>query len=157
VAVVQAAKAVKTDIMCLIDGDATYDVDDLKKVVKLVRDGYDMASGNRFKHMDRKAMPLYIEIGNKIITITANLLYNMGLSDSQTGLRAIRTGAFNSLDMHEKYFGIETEVNVKSRKKNYRVAETPINYYPRVGSSKQTSKPLFGIKLLLLDFKFLFR
>ena len=155
VACVQAAKEVKTDIMCLIDGDATYDVDDLKKVITLVREGMDMAVGNRFNNIKREAMPLYIEIGNRIITGVANLLYNMRLSDSQSGLRAMRRYVFTSINPKEKYFGIETEMNVKSRKAGYKIGEVPIHYYKRVGSSKQM-KLIDGIKLLLLDFKFLF-
>jgi dolichol-phosphate mannosyltransferase len=154
-AVVQAAKKVGTKIMCLIDGDATYEVEDLKKVIALVRDGADMAIGNRFRDLDRKAMPFYIEIGNKVITETANLLYGMRLADSQTGLRAMRTEAFRSIRPKEKFFGIETEMDVKLRKTGCRIAETPIRYYERVGSSKQT-KALDGVKLLLIDFKFLF-
>ena len=155
VACVQARKNIKTDIMCLIDGDATYDVNDLKKVINMVREGMDMAVGNRLKNMDSEAMPLYIQIGNKIITKTANLLYNLKLSDSQTGLRAMKRYVFDSLDLKEKYFGIETEINVKAKKAKYKIGEVPIHYYKRVGSSKQM-KLIDGLKLLLLDFKFLF-
>ena len=154
VAVVQAVKTVGTDIICFIDGDATYDARDLKKAIKLVREGADMAIGNRLKDMDRKAMPFYIEFGNRIITETANLLYNMHIYDSQTGLRAMRRHVFNSLNLKEEYFGIETEMNVRCKKAGYQIAEAPIKYYERIGSSKQM-KLLDGIKLLLLDFKFL--
>ena len=155
VACVQAVKAATTDIICFIDGDATYDVDDLKKLVALVREGADMAIGNRFESMDREAMPSYIELGNRIITGVANLLYNMHMSDSQTGLRAMRRHVFNSLNLKERFFGIESEMDIKSRKAGYKVEEAPIRYYKRVGSSKQV-KLLDGMKLLLLDFKFLF-
>jgi dolichol-phosphate hexosyltransferase len=154
VAVVQAAKQIHTDIMCLIDGDATYEVNDLKRVIKLVRDGADMAIGNRLHDMDREAMPAFIEVGNKVITVTADILYGMKLKDSQTGLRAIRKKAFDTLDLHEKYFGIETEMDVKMHKKGYKVVEIPISYYKRIGESKQM-KLLDGVKLLLLNFKFL--
>ena len=155
VACVQARKNIKTDIMCLIDGDATYDVNDLKKAITMVREGMDMAVGNRFKDIDREAMPQYIEIGNKIITQVQNLLYNLRLTDSQTGLRAMKRYVFDSLDLKEKYFGIETEMNVKAKKAGYKIGEVPIHYYKRVGSSKQL-KLIDGVKLLLLDFKFLF-
>lgn len=99
VAVVQAAKQIHTDIMCLIDGDETYEVNDLKKLVNMVRNGADMAIGNRLDHLERAAMPSFIETGNKVITITANLLYGMDLKDSQTGIRAIRKSAYDSLDL----------------------------------------------------------
>lgn len=155
VACVQAAKLIDTDIMCFIDGDATYDANDLKKVVNLVRHGADLAMGNRFHSLDRSAMPFFIEFGNRVITVVANILYNLHLEDSQTGLRAIKKSAFDVLDLHEPGFGIETEINVKSRAKGFKIVETPIRYYKRVGESKQVKVP-DGLKLLLLDFKFLF-
>ena len=156
VACVQAAKRVKTEIMCFIDGDATYEARDLRKAVALVRGGADMALGNRLRRLDREAMPAFIEVGNKIITQTANMLYGMRLADSQSGLRAIRKSAFDKLGLREQFFGIETEMNVMSRKNGFRVVETPIGYHKRIGSSKQV-KALDGVKLLLTDFKFLFR
>lgn len=156
VACVQAAKRVDTKILCFIDGDATYDAKDLKKVVSLVRNGADMALGNRLYRLDREAMPAFIEFGNRVITQTANILYGLRLGDSQSGLRAIRKSAFDRLGLMEQFFGIETEMNVMSRKNGFKVVETPIAYHKRIGNSKQV-KTLDGVKLLLLDFKFLFR
>ncbi|MDE1833317.1 MAG: glycosyltransferase [Candidatus Micrarchaeota archaeon] len=156
VACVQAARKVKTDILCFIDGDATYEARDLKKAVALVRGGADMALGNRLNRLDREAMPAFIEVGNRIITQTANLLYGLRLTDSQSGLRAIRKGAFDRLQLSEQFFGIETEMNVMAIKNGFKVVETPIGYHKRIGSSKQV-KTLDGVKLLLTDFKFLFR
>ncbi|MDE1874332.1 MAG: glycosyltransferase [Candidatus Micrarchaeota archaeon] len=150
----EAFGLVHTRIVCLIDGDATYAVDDLKKVIGMVRKGADMALGDRFAHLDREAMPFFIEAGNKIITLAANALYGMSLSDSQTGLRAIRVSSLRRLSLREDGFGIESELNIKARKAGMRIEETPIGYGVRVGESKQM-KLVDGIKLLLIDFKFL--
>jgi hypothetical protein len=154
-ACIQVSKLVKTKIMCFIDGDATYDADDLKRMVALVRRGADLVLGNRLERLDRRSMPAFIEFGNKVITDTANLLYRMHVKDTQTGLRAIRKRVFDALMLKEQRFGIESEMTIKARKRGYRIEEVPINYYTRVGSSKQM-KLIDGIKLLLLDFKFLF-
>lgn len=156
VAVVQAANEIHTDIMCMIDGDATYEADDLRELVKIVREGNaDMAIGNRLSHVKKEAMPAFIVIGNNIITVVADLLYGMNLRDSQTGIRAIRKSAFDSIKFKEERFGIETEMDVKFHKKGFKIAEIPTKYYKRVGESKQM-KLIDGIKLLLIDFKFLF-
>lgn len=154
-ACIQVAKLVKTEIMCFIDGDATYDANDLKKVIATVRSGTDLALGDRLGSIDRKAMPAFIEYGNKVITDTANLLYRMHIRDSQTGLRAIRKKVFDALALNEQCFGIESEMNIKARKNGFSIKEVPINYYMRIGNSKQM-KLVDGIKLFLLDFKFLF-
>ncbi|HUY70094.1 MAG TPA: glycosyltransferase family 2 protein [Candidatus Baltobacteraceae bacterium] len=156
VACMQAAKRVNTRILCLIDGDATYEAKDLKKAIALVRGGADLAIGNRLNNLDREAMPAFIEFGNRVITQTSNLLYGLMLTDSQSGLRAIRKEAFDRLHLTEEFFGIETEMNVMAIKNCFKVVETPISYHKRIGNSKQV-KMLDGVKLLLTDFKFLFR
>src|SRR5271157_1724307 len=115
-ACIQVAKLVNTDIMCFIDGDATYDANDLKKVVALIRSGAGLALGNRLKWLDRKTMPAFVEFGNKVITGTANLLYRMHVEDTQTGLRAIRKATFDALELKEQNFGIESEMTIKAKK-----------------------------------------
>jgi hypothetical protein len=151
---VQKHRYVKTEIIGFIDGDLTYDPRDFVALVGMVRKGYDMALGNRFSKLDRKSMPIFIEFGNKVITVVANLLYFMWLGDSQTGIRALRTSVFQSLDLRENGFGIESEMNIKMRKESYRIGESPARYYVRVGESKQM-KFIDGIRLLVTDFKFL--
>jgi len=153
-ACIQAARLVKTRIMCLIDADATYDARDLRRLVELVRNGADLAVGNRLERLDRGSMPSFVEFGNKVISGTANLLYGMHVKDTQTGLRAIRKDVFNALGLKEPRFGIESEMTIKARKRGFKIEEIPISYYIRVGSSKQM-KLIDGIKLFLLDFKFL--
>ena len=152
----QAVKLVKTPIMCFIDGDATYEPNDLRKLVKLVRDGADMSMGNRFALMEEGSMPDYIKLGNSVLTITANILYFMHLRDSQTGIRAMKKKIFDALNTAETHFGIETEMAVMSKKMNFKVVEIPVHYYKRVGQSKQM-KLFDGLKLLAITFKFLFR
>ncbi len=154
-ACVQAAKLVDTDIMCFIDGDNTYDVNDLKKVIALVREGAAMAIGNRFSNISSEAMPPYIQFGNNMLTLTANVLYGLRIKDSQTGLRAIRKDIFDRLGVTETHFGIEEEMNIKTKKLGLKIAETPINYYVRVGESKQF-KLVDGLRLLFINFKFIF-
>jgi glycosyltransferase involved in cell wall biosynthesis len=153
-AVREALRRVKTSIVCLIDGDATYSVDDLKKAIDAVRQGADLVLGNRFHSIDDDVMPAYVQFGNNILTATANILYGMGLHDSQTGLRAMRTDAIRALELAERGFGIEEEMNILARKAGLRIREIPISYSVRVGESKQF-KPLDGVRLLLTNFKFL--
>ncbi len=154
-AVIQAAKYVNTGIICFIDGDGTYEVGDLKKMIAMVQDGTDMALGNRMHNISEKAMPGYIQFGNNVLTATGNILYGMKIHDSQTGLRAMRTDVFRSLGLKENHFGIESEMNIKCRKNHYKIAEMPTKYHVRVGVSKQF-KLVDGLKLFLLNFKLLF-
>jgi glycosyltransferase involved in cell wall biosynthesis len=153
---IQREKYVKTPIICFIDGDATYEPKNLRRLIEMVRDNEcDMALGNRLARIDTKTMPKFIQIGNRVITLVANILYGMNITDSQTGLRAIRTAAFHSLDLKEKRFGTESEMNIKMSRMGYKISEGPADYYLRIGQSKQM-KLVDGLKLLMIDFKFIF-
>ncbi len=153
-AVVQASKEVKTKIMCFIDGDDTYEVEDLKKVIALVRKGADMALGDRMSNITEKVMPKYVQLGNIVLTMAGNLIFGLRIRDSQTGLRAIKTNVFRNLNLREKFFGIEEEMNIHCKRKNLRIEETSAKYYVRVGVSKQF-KAIDGFKLLLINFRHL--
>ncbi len=154
-AVIQVVKYINTEILCFIDGDDTYEVRDLKKLIAMVRDGVDMALGNRMQNINEKVMPSYIQFGNNVLTAIANILYGLRIHDSQTGLRAMKTMVFKSLDLKETHFGIESEMNIKCRKKHYRIAEIPTKYYVRVGEAKHL-KLTGGLKLFLINLKLLF-
>jgi len=151
----EAAKHVHTEIMCFIDGDMTYSARDLKRLVAAVRNGADLAIGNRLYKLSTKVMPHYIQLGNSILTATLNLLYRTNFKDSQTGLRAMKKSAFLSLEMREQHFGFEEEMLIKAKRRNLKIIEMPISYSIREGQSKQM-KPLDGIKLLLILFRHIF-
>ncbi len=150
----EASKYADRDIMCFIDGDKTYHAKDLRKLINEVRNGTDLAIGNRMRNLKGSIMPFYIRFGNKILTLTLNLLYGTNVKDSQTGLRAIRKSAFDLLNMSERYFGFEEEMLIKAKRKNLRISELPISYSAREGISKQF-KPIDGLKLLGILFKHL--
>lgn len=151
----QKKRLVKTPILCFIDGDATYEPKNLRKMIPMVRQGYDMVNGNRLDDITLEAMPKSIQTGNKIITLFANMLYGLRLKDSQTGLRAIRTKSFESLPLEEQQFGIETEMNIKMKRGGMKIGEVRANYYPRIGETKQM-KMIGGLKHILIELRFLF-
>ena len=150
----QQKRLVKTPIVCFIDGDATYEPRNLKRMIAMVRDDYDMVLGNRLDGITLESMPKSIQFGNRVITLFANLLYGLNLRDSQTGLRALRTSAFQSLDLEEKQFGIETEMNIKMKRRGLKLGESRADYYPRVGETKQM-KMTGGINHILIELRFL--
>ncbi|MCL5433880.1 MAG: glycosyltransferase family 2 protein [Candidatus Marsarchaeota archaeon] len=156
-ACVEASKYVKTNIMCFIDGDKTYEVNDLKKLVELVRNDADLAIGDRqITKLDKKVMPDYVKIGNLILTYIERILYKLDIRDSQTGIRVIKTKVFKKLNINEKEFGIESEMNIKAKKMNLKIVEIPVSYYQRSDNARH-SKPIGGFKLLWINLKYLFK
>ncbi|MGC8572146.1 MAG: glycosyltransferase family 2 protein [Candidatus Micrarchaeia archaeon] len=156
-ACIEASKYVKTDILCFIDGDKTYEVNDLKKLIELVRSGADMAIGDRrINKLDNTTMPIYVKFGNNILTEVERIIYNLDIHDSQTGIRAMKTAVFRKMNLNEKEFGIESEMNIKAKKMGFKIVEVPVKYYPRSDKPRH-AKPTGGFKLLLINLKYIFK
>jgi hypothetical protein len=94
--------------------------------------------GSRFDgtiHGD--AMPFLNRfVGNPILTGMLNLLFGVKVSDAHCGMRAITKDAAASLDLHSTGMEFASEMVFKAYRRDLRVSEIPIDYFPRTGESK---------------------
>jgi glycosyltransferase involved in cell wall biosynthesis len=126
----------------LMDGDLTYDPKEMKGLISILLKGsWDMIMGTRLKgDIKPGAMPaLHRYIGNPILTWVLNMLFATGISDAHCGLRAITREALNRLDLKTGGMEFASEMVIEASRKNLRIAEVPITYYPRKGKSKLSS------------------
>lgn len=126
-----------TEIAVMIDGDDTYDPHDIPMLIAPILDGHaDIVLGNRFSHMDDGAMTARNRLGNHVITLTINVLFRIGLKDSQTGMRALRTSALRGLEFVSSGMPFASEMIIDGHKKSLSIVEVPIGYRRRVGVAK---------------------
>jgi glycosyltransferase involved in cell wall biosynthesis len=120
------------------DADETYPLEQLPLFVERLEAGDDLVMGSRFTgsiHGD--AMPFLNRfVGNPILTGMLNLLFGVKVSDAHCGMRAIRRDAIATLDLHSTGMEFASEMVFKAYRRDLRVSEIPIDYYPRVGESK---------------------
>ena len=77
------------------------------------------------------AYSFWYVVGNRFVTLVANVLYNSWLSDIMTGQKAMRTELFRSLELRERGFGIEPEITARLLRRGIRIYEVPIVYRAR--------------------------
>ncbi|HEY7178523.1 MAG TPA: glycosyltransferase family 2 protein [Gaiella sp.] len=120
------------------DADATYPLRDLPRFVDRLAEGDDLVVGSRFEGtIHGEAMPwLNRHVGNPILTGFLNVLFGVKVSDAHCGMRAVRRGALERLDLHSTGMEFASEMVFKAFRRELRVSEIPIDYYPRVGESK---------------------
>ena len=119
------------------DADATYPLQELGAFVDRLEGGDDLVIGSRFKgKIHRDAMPLLNRLGNPILTGMLNLLFGVKVSDAHCGMRAIRRDALPVLDLSSTGMEFASEMVFKAYRRNLRVSEVPIEYFPRTGESK---------------------
>ena len=81
---------------------------------------------------------LYV-LGNKGVTMWANVMFNCYISDLETCFKLIPAALYRELGVQETGFGMEAEVTAKLLKRRIRPYEVPITYKAR---SREAGKKL---------------
>jgi glycosyltransferase involved in cell wall biosynthesis len=119
------------DILLVQDGDLEYDPNDYLKILEpLVKGEADVVYGSRFL-AGVKGMKLANLAANKILTLTANVLFGAGITDEATAYKAFRREVLEAMDLKCMRFEFCPEVTAKVRRLGYRIHEVPVSYNPR--------------------------
>ncbi len=132
----------KSDIVVFIDADGSHEPKDIPAMVAPIREGRsDMVVGSRGKggsdELHGTLGQLIRYVGSQIIMLAINYRWNVRLTDSQNGFRAIRRDVGRKLGLTSNLTTIEQEMLMKCLKQGYRVSEIPSHEYERKwGTSK---------------------
>ena len=137
-----AIAAATTEIVVFIDADGSHEPADIPKLIEPIRAGRaDLVIASRGKggsdELHGTLDQLIRYIGSQLIMLAINYRWNVRLTDSQNGFRAIRTDVARSLGLTSNATTIEQEMLMKALKQGYRVSEIASHEYERRwGTSK---------------------
>jgi glycosyltransferase involved in cell wall biosynthesis len=125
-ALIKGLKEAKGDIIISMDADLSHEPKELKLLIAGIETGYDICMGSRFiLGGGSDDMPALRKFGNKIFMSIVNIIFGSHYSDMCYGYRSFKKGIFEKLNLQETGFGIETEINIKAKKKELRIIEIP--------------------------------
>jgi len=126
------------DIIALMDGDDTYSMADLEKLLSLMeKENYDFVTGNRYPLADKSAQPIINQYANKLISMAIRLLFNIKLKDSQSGMMVFKRDLLKQINVKDTGMGFSQEIKIKAFiDKNIRCCEERITYQVRAGEVK---------------------
>jgi len=120
-------------------------------------DKADVAYGSRLTgSMPSRSFMFTHLVGNKLLTLMTNILYNTTLTDMETCYKAFRAEFIKDIDIKSNKFDFEPEITAKVLKKGARLYELPISYYGReyTEGKKITWKDGFHAILALIKYRF---
>jgi glycosyltransferase involved in cell wall biosynthesis len=114
------------DIIITVDADGAHKPKEILGLIQPLFNGVDIAAGSRFLGPRKDSTSRLNRLGNILFNILIMILTGKLITDSQTGFRAFKKYALQSLDLQSHGYEIETELTVKGLKNGFVVQEVPI-------------------------------
>ncbi|MFG3689058.1 glycosyltransferase family 2 protein [Micromonospora sp. NPDC047740] len=119
------------DYLVILDADLEYDPQDIPRLLEPVLDGRaTVVYGNR-TFGSHSAYSFWYVMGNKGVTMAANVLFNSYIGDLETCFKLMPLELYRSLRIRSRGFGMEAEVTGKLLRQRIRPYEVPISYRAR--------------------------
>jgi glycosyltransferase involved in cell wall biosynthesis len=131
-AALRTAIAAATGEVALVqDADLEYDPAEFPLLLAPIERGRaEVVYGSR-SFAAHSAYSFWFVIGNKLVTLWTNVLFNSYLSDMETCYKLMPLSVWRSLDLRSDGFDIEPEITAKLLKSGRRIYEVPISYAAR--------------------------
>jgi len=132
----------------IMDADLEYDPRDIRLLLEPLRNGDSRAVFGTRAFESHSAFSFWYVVGNRAVTLVANVIFNSWISDLMTGQKAMETELFRSLDLRERGFAIEAEITARLLGAGVRIYEVPIGYRARSREEGKKLTSLDGVRVL---------
>jgi glycosyltransferase involved in cell wall biosynthesis len=144
------------ELVLIQDADLEYDPDDWPRLLDPVLKGKaQVVYGSRFTGEGRAMRPTQW-LGNRVLTLTANLLYRSTLSDMETCYKLFDRAVLRGITIESDGFDFEPEITAKVLRRGYRIYEVPVSFTGRDDSEGKKFEWRDGVRALttLIRYRF---
>src|ERR1700682_1685850 len=130
-AVRTALAAATGDIVLIQDCDLEYDPNDYGKLLEPIERGdADVVYGTR-AFASHTSFSFWFVMGNKLVTLATNLLFNCYISDMETCYKVMPLEVARKLRLTARGFELEPQITGGLLNLGYKIYEVPVNYRAR--------------------------
>ena len=155
-AVKTALEHARGEYAAIFDADLEYEPEDLARLMPPLLDGRANACFGVRVFDGFSSHSFLFVIGNRAVTLAANMLFNVYLHDIMTCQKMMRTEVFRGLPLQSRGFSIEPEIAARLVQRGERIFEVPVHYRARSNDEgkKLTARDGFRVVGTLLRCRF---
>jgi dolichol-phosphate hexosyltransferase len=147
-AVKTALELARGEYAAIFDADLEYEPTDLSRLLPPLMDGRANACFGVRAFDGYTSHSFLFVLGNKGVTLVANVLFNVYLRDIMTCQKMMRTELFRSLPLRSRGFAIEPEIAARLVQRGERIFEVPVHYRARSTEEGKKLTALDGFRVL---------
>jgi glycosyltransferase involved in cell wall biosynthesis len=143
-------------LAAIFDADLEYEPSDLTALLPPLEEGLVNAVFGVRAFDGYTSHSFLFVLGNKGVTLAANVLFNVYLRDLMTCHKVIRTDVFRALPLQARGFDIEPEIAARLIQHGEQIFEVPVHYKARPSDQgkKLTARDGFRVLAMLLRCRF---
>ncbi len=136
---IEKSLKLNADVIVHIDSDLQYKPEEIPRLIKEIKNGYDLVLGSRFMGKI-EYMPSIHKLGNMAFSKVISQITGIKISDAQTGFRAFTREIAEKITIKSDHTYTQEQI-IRAVKNKFKIKEVPVYFAKRKDKSRLISNP----------------